>query len=146
MNLFASFTPESIAAFTLFSIVIIVLISIILKKVLKNKRPKHFRKDWQELQKKLPNREKWGEAIVQADKLLDEALKKRKIKGKTTGERIVNAEKSFSDKDAVWTSHKLKKKIDENPKINLDKKEVIKALLALRQAIKDLGAFDGKKK
>jgi hypothetical protein len=101
----------------------------------------HFVKKWKRLQQKLPNKDSWREAVIEADDLLGEALKKKKIKGKTIGERMVNAQKSFSDNDAVWFGHKLRKKLDNNPSYKPKKQEVKKALLGLRGGLKDIGAM-----
>lgn len=144
-QIFSRFSPEFLAASAMIVLFVLIVIFFVARKLIKNKKPKHFRDDWRNLQKKLPNKEKWGEAILEADKLLDDALKKQKIKGDSTGERIVNAQKIFTDNDAVWYGHKLKKKIEEKPNLKLEKDMVVKALLGLRQGIKDLGAFDGKK-
>lgn len=142
---FSSLSPEFIVTTSLIGFVILAIVLFITIKFIKTKKPKHFRNDWRALQQKLPNKDEWGQAIKEADKLLDEALKKHKVKGSSTGERIMNAHKIFSDSDGVWFGHKLRKKFDENPKLKLEKSSVVKALVGLRQGIKDLGAFDGKK-
>lgn len=145
MSFLKNLTPESIVIGVVLGIVILIVGYLILRRVIKHKKPDQFREQWRELQKKLPNQENWAAAVIQADDLLGDALNKRKVKGKTIGEMLVNAESFFEDKDEVWFGHKLRKKLDESPKTKLSKKEVRRALLGLRQAIKDLGAFDGKK-
>ena len=145
MNFLKDFSPEFLLALGVGSAIFIVVAIFILRKILKSKKPHKFRSQWRELQKKLPDQAKWGEAIIEADNLLHDALAKKKIKGKTTGEMLVKAEKRLTDKDEVWFGHKLRKKIDKNPNTKLDKKEVVRALVGLRQGIKDLGAFDNKK-
>lgn len=101
----------------------------------------HFTRRWQELQKGLKKPDAWPMAIIQADSLLDEALKKKRFRGKTMGERLVAAQKSLSDNDAVWYAHKLRNKLVHEVDINLTQKDVQKALVGLRQALKDLGAL-----
>ncbi|MBW3569296.1 hypothetical protein KY385_04165 [Candidatus Parcubacteria bacterium] len=145
VSLVRDLSPEFLAAIGLGAIVFIVAATLIVNKLLKHKKPHKFRQQWRDIQKKLPDHAKWGEAVVEADNLLKDALSKKKIKGKTTGERLVKAEKIFSDNDEVWFGHKLRKKIDAKPNAKLDKKEVSRALVGLRQGIKDLGAFDGKR-
>lgn len=145
MNLALSFSPEAYVGGGVGLVVFLVIVFFVIRKLVKRKKPYKFREEWRKLQKKLPNQGSWGEAIIEADKLLNDALTKRKLKGKTTGEMLVKAEKTFSDKDEVWFSHKLAKKIQKNPGLKLNKKTVVRALVGLRQAIKDLGAFDGKK-
>lgn len=145
MDFLNKLTPESIVISILVGLFVLVIIGIIVRRIIKHKKPDQFRQQWRDLQKKLPNQENWAAAIIEADDLLGDALNKRKIKGKTIGEMLVNTEGSFQDKDEVWFAHKLRKKLDEAPKTKLSKKDVRRALLGLRQAIKDLGAFDGKK-
>ncbi len=110
------------------------------------KRPKtlkvdRFQKRWVELQKLCGDKTTWATAIVSADKLLDEALKKRKISGKNMGERLVQAQRIFTNNDSVWFGHKLHNRIDANPQLRLKETEVKEALVGIRQALKDLGAL-----
>ena len=99
-------------------------------------------KRWKNIQKLLINKSTWRDAITQADDLLDEILKKRHFKGKTMGERLVSAQHELSANEMVWFSHKLKNKLDSDPKMSLTKGEVKKSLLGIWQALKDLGAFN----
>lgn len=105
-------------------------------------KPQDFQTKWKELQKLLGNKETWGEAVVDADQLLDRALKRLRFKGGSMGERLVHAQKQFTNHDAVWQAHKLAKKImSDNEDITLKEAEVKKALLGFGQALKDIGAF-----
>ncbi len=101
----------------------------------------YFTNKWKELQKGLSKADTWPMAIIQADSLLDEALRKKRFKGKTMGERMVSAQKSLSNNDAAWYAHKLRNKIVHEVDVKLTQKDVQKALLGLRQALKDLGAL-----
>jgi len=78
---------------------------------------------------------------MDADKLLDDALKKLRYKGKTMGERMVSAQRSLSDNDSVWYGHKLRNKIAHEETPPLKRKDVQMALRGFRQALKDLGAL-----
>lgn len=100
-----------------------------------------FQTKWRELQQLCGKSEGWSEAVVLADKLLDEALKKRNIKGKTMGERMVKAQRTFTDNDGVWFAHKLRNKIDSDPSMKLKESDVKTALIAFRQALKDIGVL-----
>jgi hypothetical protein len=57
------------------------------------------------------------------------------------GERLVNAQRAFSDNDAVWFGHKLVKKLNEEHDVKLKESDVKKALIGLRQGLRDLGAL-----
>lgn len=101
----------------------------------------YFQNRWLALQKQCADKATWPLAIIDADKLLDEALKRRHYKGKTMGERLVKAQRDLSDNDKVWFGHKLRNKLVHEQDIALKEGEVKQALLGFRQALKDLGAL-----
>lgn len=114
--------------------------------VVLRRRPKKLKVDriqtkWQELQKMCATKETWPEAIHEADKLLDQVLKKRRLTGKSMGERLTKAQRLLTDNEGVWFGHKLRKKLETDPETKLREKEVKQALLGIRQALKDLGAL-----
>jgi len=100
---------------------------------------------WREMQKLLADKTTWPDAIVTADKLLDDVLKKKKFGGKTMGERLTKAQRMLSDNESVWFGHKLRTKLEGDPETKLKESDVKQALVGIRQALKDLGALpDGK--
>lgn len=101
----------------------------------------YFNERWQDAQKLCNNKDTWPLAIINADKLVDEALRRRHFKGKTMGERLVAAQKTFSDNDGVWHGHKLRNKLVHEDIANLKEADVKKALVGFRQALKDMGAI-----
>ena len=105
---------------------------------------KKFQEQWKELQKYCASKETWALAVVDADKLLDEALKKKGIKGKSMGERLVEAQRQLSDNDGVWFAHNLAKKLLEDSVSRLREADVKKSLVGVRQALRDLGALNDK--
>ncbi len=104
---------------------------------------KHFTEKWQELQKHCASRKTWPQAIAEADKLLDEALKRAGYKGKNTGERLVSAQHDLSANEGIWLGHKLCKRINQKDVDvrKLKKKDMVDALAGFRQALRDLGAL-----
>ena len=140
-NKFEAMSPEAFLVAGLAGLILFILLIVVTLKFARRLRGDHFTRKWKSLQKKLPNRQGWRQAVVEADDLLDDALRKNKIKGKTTGERMVNAQKMFSDNDGVWYGHKLRRKIDKNPGYVPKKHEMKKALLGLRIGLKDIGAM-----
>ena len=101
-----------------------------------------FQERWQQdVQRLCGKSATWPLAVANADKLLEEALKKRRLKGKTTGERLVSAQRRLSDNDGVWFGHKLANKITQEDAPDLNKEDVMTALRGLRQAMKDLGVL-----
>jgi len=101
----------------------------------------YFQKKWQDAQALCGNEDTWPLAVINADKLLDEALKKSKYKGKTMGERLVSAQHTINSNDEVWFGHKLRNKLVHEDLQKLKKKDVVAALVGFRAALKDLGAL-----
>ena len=101
----------------------------------------YFELRWKELQAMCRDKKTWPLAVIDADKLLDEALRKSRIKGKTMGERLVAAQRMLSNNDGVWFAHKLRNKLVHEQYTNLKEGDVKSALVGFRQALKDLGAL-----
>ena len=101
----------------------------------------YFQEKWFELLARVKTPEGMMLAVIDADKLLDEALKRHHVRGKTMGERLVSAQRLISDNDAVWYAHKLRNRLVHEPNIRLKKKEAQIALAGFRQGLKDLGAM-----
>jgi hypothetical protein len=115
---------------------------VIFRKVPRKLKPNYFVAEWRKLQSLCRDKNTWGEALMAADKLLDKALKKRKFKGKTMGERLVAAQRAFSDNDDIWFAHNLTKKIKDKGGANrLKESDVKAALICFRDALTDLGAL-----
>lgn len=117
------------------------LITVLTRRPHKALNREYFTSKWKELQKGLARSDAWPLAIINADSLLDEALKRRKFKGKTMGERMVAAQKTFSDNDSAWYAHKLRNKLVHEVDTELKQKDVQRALMGFRQALRDLGAL-----
>ena len=101
-----------------------------------------FTDRWQALQKHCATRKTWPLAIIDADNLLEEALRTKSYKGKTTGERLVAAQHSLSSNEKVWFGHKLRNRIAGEDVRRLKKQEVLDALGGFRQALRDLGVLE----
>lgn len=80
-------------------------------------------------------------AILEADKLLDRAMREINIPGKAMGERLKHADRRFSDINSVWRAHKLRNQLAHEPDFEIDYITTTKALASFRQALKDLGAI-----
>lgn len=81
-------------------------------------------------------------AILNADKLLDKALRERGFAGETMGERMKAAGqgKQFTQPHGVWDAHKLRNRI-AHEEVSIDRTQTIKALQNFRRALRDLGAL-----
>lgn len=102
-----------------------------------------FTERWVALQKHCSSRKTWPQAIIEADDLLDDALRCNRYKGKSTGERLVAAQHHLSSNDTIWLGHKLRKRVSEEAVDvrTLKKKDMVVALSGFRQALRDLGAL-----
>jgi hypothetical protein len=125
---------------------VVILLVLVTGASFLRRRPKglkhvYFEKRWSELQMLCGSQNTWPLAIINADKLLDEALKKRRLKGKAMGERLVAAQHILTDNDGVWYGHKLRNRIVHEDNVKLKEKDVKQALIGFRRALKDLGAL-----
>ncbi len=79
-------------------------------------------------------------AVLNGDKLVDNALRDRGFSGQTMGERLKAASSKLSRRDDVWNAHKLRNKIAHEPDVRVTYEQARGALRAFKQALKDLGA------
>ena len=117
------------------------VISFFIKRPKKELNREYYRTKWKDLQKLCAKIDTWPLAIIQADSLLDEALKKKHFRGKTMGERLVSAQRSLTNNDGVWYGHKLRNQLVHEPAMQLREKDVKHALIGFGQALRDLEAL-----
>lgn len=127
------------------AICVVVLLAVVFGSTYLKRRPKvlntaYFQAKWKEAQGFCKDSSTWPLAVINADKLMDEALKRRKFKGKTMGERMVSAQRELTDNDGAWYAHKLRNRLVHEADVKLKESDVKKALIGIRQALKDLGA------
>ena len=122
-----------------------VIVLLIVSRVARRRQPRlnqqYFNDRWLELLARVRTPEGMVLSVIDADKLLDEALKKRHFKGRTMGERLVAAQRFISDNDAVWYAHKLRNRLVHEPNVRLKKKEAQQALAGFKIGLHDLGAL-----
>ena len=80
-------------------------------------------------------------SVLNADKLVDKALRELNFGGETMGERMKTAQNKFSDLNGIWTAHKLRNRIAHETDLYLKANEVKYALAQFKKALKDLGAI-----
>lgn len=122
-------------------LLLVTVVGVVVRRKPKKLNTEFFQQRWQDAQKMCAAQDTWPLAIINADKLLDEALKRRRYKGKTMGERLMAAQHDISNNDLVWFGHKLRNKLVHEDLKKLKKKEVLEALVGFREALKDLGAL-----
>jgi len=82
--------------------------------------------------------------IMEADKLVDYALKARGVPGETMGERMKNAKNKFSDHsdyNNLWFAHKVRNNIAHEASHDLNIGEARRATEYFKKALRDLGAL-----
>ena len=79
--------------------------------------------------------------ILNADKLVDQAMQDRGIKGSNMGERLKNATTVLTDVQKVWTAHKMRNHIAHETDVQITYDDVRFALYNFEKALKDLGAI-----
>jgi len=102
-----------------------------------------YRTRWMTIEQQLKRDElsSYHMSVLNADTLLDHALKDKGIAGATMGERMKQAQQKWSNANSVWTAHKLRNQIAHEPDVRLDYDGARRALASFKQALKDLGAI-----
>lgn len=127
------------------------VVSLVVGFLVYRRIPKKLKTDiygekWKIIQSYCRDKTQWAQALAEADELLDAALKRRKFKGKSMGERMVSAQRLLTNNDGMWLAHNLYKKVVAEPKTRLKENDMKLALIGFRQALRDLGALDDRPK
>ena len=116
------------------------LVGLIVRRLPKRLRRSKITKKWRDIQTLCSESHNWPQAVLLADQLVGDVLRIKRKDGKTMGERMVSAQRDFSNNDAIWQAHKLANRIRQTRETVLKQDEVKQALVAFRQALRDLGA------
>ena len=100
-----------------------------------------YRSKWLEIEQKLTRDDVASHqlCILNADKLLDQALRERGFQGNTMGERMKVVQ--WSNANAVWASHKLRNQIAHESDVAIEYDTARRALAGFKQGLKDVGAI-----
>lgn len=79
--------------------------------------------------------------VLNADKLLDQAMRERGFKGETMGERMKTAKETWSNANNVWGAHKLRNQIAHESDVSVSYDDARRAMASFKQALKDVGAI-----
>lgn len=81
-------------------------------------------------------------ALVDADKLLDFAMKSTGLRGETMGDRLKNAQKYFNrdQYNRIWEAHKLRNRLVHEIDMNFSQNHIRNAFSDLRSAIQKLAS------
>ena len=79
--------------------------------------------------------------ILDADKLLDQALRERGFSGKTMADRMKQCQGKWTNGNGVWAAHKLRNRLAHEADARVDYERARQALIAYKQGLKDIGAI-----
>ncbi len=102
-----------------------------------------YQTKWLEIENSVTrdNAASWQLAIINADKLLDQALRERRFRGQTMGERMKSAQKTWKNANHVWGAHKIRNQLAHEVNANVTYDITLRSLSAFKQGLKDLGAI-----
>ena len=84
----------------------------------------------------------WKFAIIEADKLVDDILKKGGYPGDSMGERLTNIQKEqLLSLDGLWTAHKIRNKLAHDSAYFLRYAEARQAIKFYEEALRELNAI-----
>ncbi|MFC1612305.1 hypothetical protein ACFL29_00440 [Patescibacteria group bacterium] len=83
----------------------------------------------------------WKMAVIEADKLMDSALKMAKMRGETMGERLKFAVYKHPKIRSVWQAHILRNDLVHETGRTLNNSEAQKAIKTFKEGLKLLGAL-----
>ncbi len=103
--------------------------------------PEERQNRWSAVKKHLEssNEVEWRMAIMEADNILDEIIKKIGIAGENLGERLKNIEPSdFENLQSAWEAHKIRNKIaHEGMKFKISKEEAERVIGLFEKIFKE---------
>jgi hypothetical protein len=102
-----------------------------------------FRTSWMTIEQQLVKGQSasFHLVILNADKLLDQAMKQRGFKGDTMGARMKSAKNTWTNANEIWNAHKLRNRIAHEPDVAVSYELSKRALSAYKRALKDVGAI-----
>jgi hypothetical protein len=113
-----------------------------LQRLQQTPEQKDFAQKWQQIEQMIAvdNELAYRAAIVEADKLLDYALKAKRLAGADLGGRLKVAGYKFNT-EAAWQAHKVRNRLVHDGDFHLTKAQAQAALINYKKALKNLGAF-----
>lgn len=102
-----------------------------------------YQADWLKIENNLSRDEPSSHilAVLNADKLLDRALRESHYQGQTMGDRLKSAQNKWSNTNEIWEAHKLRNRLAHETGVSVSYDEAKRALVGFKRALKDLGAI-----
>ena len=133
--------------FLLIAVLLVAIVGVVFLSLAMKRSPEldrgRYQAHWLEIEHsvKQDNPASWQLAIMNADKLLDQALRERRFSGKTMGERMKAAQSTWHNANHVWSAHKIRNQLAHETDSRVTHDVTLRALAAYRQGLKDLGAI-----
>lgn len=104
---------------------------------------KEIKEKWEEIEKLMKSDSglSWRLAVIEADKLMDSALKEARMRGETMGERLRFAASRHPKIQKVWEAHILRNNLVHERDSEINKSEAKKALDIFKEGLKTLKAL-----
>jgi hypothetical protein len=101
---------------------------------------KHWTEIVQRANTGTPENLRW--AVLEADSLVDLALKELRLPGDTMADRLANfRSEQIKSLDKLWDAHRLRNELAHTPGFKLSTKQAERALIAFRDFLKEIKAF-----
>ncbi len=81
------------------------------------------------------------DAVSEADKLLDYALKQSGVRGDTMGDRLKNSGGRLHNIDAIWRAHKVRNALAHEAEFDLVPSQAREAVADFKRGLQDLGVL-----
>lgn len=122
---------------------LLVIVIVLTKKGATQLDVNKYRLKWMGIESQLDKNDlsRCSMAVLNADKLLDQALREKGIKGQTMGERMKTLKETWSNANAIWGAHKLRNQIAHETDHTVTYDDARRALSGFKQALKDVGAI-----
>ncbi|MEK7067259.1 MAG: hypothetical protein AAB950_00450 [Patescibacteria group bacterium] len=89
------------------------------------------------------NPSNWLSAVIQADAVFDDILKRMGIHGETMGERLQKLDQSkLASLQSIWDAHKLRNRIAHTSSTMLRKDELLDAIEKYKKGLRELGYLE----
>ena len=99
---------------------------------------------WQSVIDKLNNNneDSYKQAVIEADKIFDDLLKRNNYQGEDMGERLKQiTQNQLSNIDEVWQAHKLRNRLVHEPNFQLKEHEARRMIEIYQKALENIEAI-----
>lgn len=102
-----------------------------------------LQKKWQSIEELLSRNDEMSAklAVIEADKLLDHALKSMGLGGETMGERLKLVVYKYPRVRAAWQGHSIRNRLVHETSYHLSRGAARGAVTAFRESLKELGVL-----